>query len=206
MSYDAVLFDFDGVLVDSEPVHWRSWAEILKPFGVELDWETYQRVAVGVTDRKLSGVFAGMAAPALDPKVLRERFPAKRQIFLREMLRTPSIPAELIRMLDAVVNVKLAVVTSSYRSEVEPLLVAAGIRARFDAVIDFDDVAEHKPLPAPYLEAARRLGAARPLVVEDSAAGVESARAAGFDVIRVSSPSEVASAVREALENGRAPR
>ena len=81
------------------------------------------------------------------------------------------------------------------------ILNAAGIRPCFAALIASEDVAAHKPAPDPYLAAALRLGARRPLVVEDSDAGVESARAAGFDVIRVAGPDELADAVRTALAN-----
>jgi len=63
-------------------------------------------------------------------------------------------------------------------------------------------VTRHKPAPDAYLLAAKRVGAARPLVVEDSAAGIESARAAGFDFVRVGSPREVAAMVRLALKTG----
>ena len=51
--YDAILFDFDGVLADTEPLHCQCWAEILKPFGYELTWETFVREFVGVSDQDL---------------------------------------------------------------------------------------------------------------------------------------------------------
>ena len=51
--YEAVLFDFDGVLVDSEPVHHGVLAEILGPFGIELDWKTYSEHCIGITDRAM---------------------------------------------------------------------------------------------------------------------------------------------------------
>jgi beta-phosphoglucomutase len=202
VNYDAVLFDFDGVLVDSEPLHWRCWAEIVRPFGIDFDWETYQRVAVGVADREVMEYLAARARPPIEPRVLHEKFPLKRQMYLDLLLRGPILPDGLRELLHDLRFLKLAVVTSSYRSEVEPALVAAGIRDLFAAVIDSEDVAEHKPSPEPYLLAARRLGARRPIVVEDSPAGVSSARAAGFDVIRVTNPAEVAPALRAALASG----
>src|SRR5207249_12259483 len=94
----------------------------------------------------------------------------------------------------------VAVVTSSGRLEVEPVLDRAGIRRHLGALVFGEDVQRHKLAPDPYLLAAARLGAVRPLVVEDSIAGVASARAAGFDVVQVASPSEVAPMVRWKLQ------
>ena len=49
--FDSILFDFDGVLADTEPLHWATWAEVLKPLGVTLTWDYYSRHAVGIDDR-----------------------------------------------------------------------------------------------------------------------------------------------------------
>ncbi|MEO7653512.1 MAG: HAD hydrolase-like protein, partial [Bryobacteraceae bacterium] len=48
--FDSILFDFDGVLADTEPVHWSCWAEVLRPEGIELDWDTYVRHGIGLAD------------------------------------------------------------------------------------------------------------------------------------------------------------
>ncbi|HEX8986231.1 MAG TPA: HAD family phosphatase [Bryobacteraceae bacterium] len=199
MKYDSILFDFDGVLVDSEPVHWRAWAEVLRPHGIDLDWETYRRIAIGVSDPKLFELFGALAHPPVESKVVVDEFRTKQQIFLRLMRSDTGIAPGVAALVKSLQNYRLALVTSSFLSEVEPVLDAAGIRPCFAAVIASEDVAAHKPAPDPYLTAALRLGARRPLVVEDSDAGVESARAAGFDVIRVAGPDELADAVRTAL-------
>jgi HAD superfamily hydrolase (TIGR01509 family) len=82
---------------------------------------------------------------------------------------------------------------------VEPALVRARIRPCFELLITGEDVRNFKPSPEPYLLAAERLGARRPLVIEDSDAGVASGRAAGFEVLRVSAVENVAREVRERL-------
>ena len=94
---------------------------------------------------------------------------------------------------------KLAVVSSSAVSEIQPLLEAAGLRQHFDTVVGGDDVTRHKPAPEPYLLAASRLGAGAPLVVEDSEAGIASGRAAGFQVLPVRSPAEVPELLRRVV-------
>ena len=64
-AYDAVLFDFDGTLVDSEPVHFEAWAETLGPSGISLTWEGYKRNCVGISDTELLHYFASLASPPL---------------------------------------------------------------------------------------------------------------------------------------------
>jgi len=93
----------------------------------------------------------------------------------------------------------LAVVSSSYKSEVEPPLVRGGIRPCFKLLITGEDVRNFKPSPEPYLLAAERLGSRRPLVIEDSDAGFASGLAAGFEVLRVSAVENVGREVRERL-------
>jgi HAD superfamily hydrolase (TIGR01509 family) len=90
-------------------------------------------------------------------------------------------------------------VSSSNRTEVEPTLIRFGIRDYFGALVCGWEAPKLKPAPDPYLKAAELLGVTRALVVEDSAAGEQSGRAAGFDVVRVANSSEVAAQVRAAL-------
>jgi len=93
----------------------------------------------------------------------------------------------------------MAVVSSSSRREVEPALVVGGIREFFDALVCGSEVPHLKPAPDPYLRAAELLGATHPLVVEDSAAGIASAQAAGFEYVRVPSTSEMTAVVRKKI-------
>ena len=88
---------------------------------------------------------------------------------------------------------------SSARNEVEPVLGRMGIRSCFVTCVFGEDVIRLKPYPEPYLTAASRLGVRRPLVIEDSGAGCASARAAGFEFVRVSAASAVAREVRAYL-------
>jgi len=92
------------------------------------------------------------------------------------------------------------VVSSSGRREVEPLLVAGGLRPYFATIVAGDDVERHKPAPEPYLTAARRLGVRRALVVEDSEPGEASGRAAGFDVLRIERADRLSEALADYLK------
>ena len=197
--YDSILFDFDGVLADTEPIHWACWAETLAPLKIELSWEIYRANCIGVADRNMLVFLASLAANEVDPETLRPQYTTKKALFQQRIQDANPCPAATVDLIRSLTDYRLAVVTSSGRLEVEPMLERAGIRQHLGAVVFGEDVTRLKPDPEPYLLAAARLKAARPLVVEDSAAGVVSARAAGFDVIQVTVAAEVAPLLLEYL-------
>lgn len=198
---DAILFDFDGVLADTEPVHCACWAEVLAPLGVTLTWEYYRDHCIGVDDREVMRELAAAARPPLDWQILFAQYPVKKRLFRERTLKSPPFDAALDAFLGELHSeYKLAVVSSSARAEIEPLLVAGGLRKHFDTVVTGEDVTRHKPDPEPYLEAARRLGAGTALVVEDSAAGQASGHAAGFEVLSVTHTADVPALVRSRLD------
>jgi len=187
------LFDFDGVLADTEPVHHRAWNQTLEPLGIQLDWADYQTNFVGVADE----VALRQRLQLRDQDGLVSR---KQALFRQGLAEAEPILPDTIALLQELRNVyKLAVVSSSYLSEVEPALIRAGIRPCFQFLITGEDVQNFKPSPEPYLLAAKRLGARRPLVIEDSEAGVASGLAAGFEVLRVTAVRNVGREVRERL-------
>lgn len=198
--YDAILFDFDGVLVDSEPVHHAVWQEVLAPHGITLSWDEYQRRCIGVSDREMIRELCGIAGRPDQFDSLWKEYPRKRAILRERMLAAPPAFADSIALVhELAASLPLAVVTSSARNEVEPVLERMGILKRFQTCVFGEDVRRLKPDPEPYLTAAARLNVIRPLVVEDSGAGCASGNAAGFEVIRVSSASTVAAELRQVL-------
>lgn len=199
MRYDAILFDFDGVLADTEPLHYQCWREIIAPFGIDLAWETYSAAFIGIPDNLMLAEFCKQACPPVELQTLIDRYPVKRQRFRELILRELPFFPNCREFLDSLRANRLAVVTSSGRTEIEPALERAGLLDCFETLVYGGDVRDQKPAPEPYLLAANRLKAKCPLVIEDSEAGVQSARAAGFDVIRVKSPAEVPAAVQMQL-------
>jgi beta-phosphoglucomutase len=197
--FDAILFDFDGVLIDSEPVHWACWADVLAGVGVALSWDYYRDNCIGIDDREMLRMMAGASQPARDWRELWELYPAKKKLFRERMESAPPFAAGLRELLDELApEHKLAVVSSSSCTEIEPLLESAGLRRFFGTVVGGDSVerGRHKPAPDPYLLAAGRLAARLPLVVEDSEPGVASGRAAGFEVLRVPTAAAMPALVR----------
>jgi HAD superfamily hydrolase (TIGR01509 family) len=199
-AFDSILFDFDGVLLDSEPVHCACWAAVLAPLGVHLTWEFYGAACIGIDDREMLRMLAAQADPPLDWDRLWAEYPAKKQLFQDRMAANPAFHPDMDALLSELhEGRKLAVVSSSGISEIVPLLVAGNLRHHFDTVVGGNQVRRQKPDPEPYLLAASRLGVHMPLVVEDSEAGIASGRAAGFEVLQVRSPAEVPELVRRVV-------
>jgi beta-phosphoglucomutase len=200
LSWDALLFDFDGVLADTEPIHFSCWSELLAPFGIYFDWEFYQRNCVGISDRQMVQRFAAERKPPLPWEEIYPHYQRKQAIFRDRLLAEPPFLEETLRLVrELTVQYKMAVVSSSGRTEVEPPIERAGVRDCFQVLICGKEVANLKPAPDPYLKAAELLGARKPLVIEDSDAGVASGKAAGFEVLRVSRPDRVAQELRALL-------
>lgn len=181
------------MLADTERVHHRAWNQTLEPLGIQLDWPAYQKNFVGVADEVALRERLGLS----DQEGLVAR---KQALFRRGLEESQPFLADTLRLLEEIHSFyTLAVVSSSYKSEVEPPLIRGGIRPCFQLLITGEDVQHFKPSPEPYLLAAERLGARRPLVIEDSDAGVASGLAAGFEVLRVNSVESVGREVRERL-------
>jgi HAD superfamily hydrolase (TIGR01509 family) len=190
--FDAILFDFDGVLADTEPFHCACWAELLRPFGIALEWDYYRAHGQGVDDKEMLRALAARVHPPADWRPLFAEYPRKRELLRQRLSAHPPFDPALGAFLASLHGTyKLAVVTSSSRGEIDPLLAAGGLLGHFDVLIGSEDVAHRKPDPEPYRKAAELLGARTPLVVEDSATGLASARAAGFAALAVASPGEM---------------
>lgn len=195
--FDAILFDFDGVLLDSEPVHWACWREVLLPLGVSLEWEFYRDHCIGIDDRLMLQMMSG---DARDWRELWAQYPSKKELFRTRMMAAPPFPEGRAALLEELRPAyRLAVVSSSSCAEIEPLLERAGLREYFGTIVGAESVTNYKPAPEPYLVAAERLAVRSPLVLEDSQAGIASGRAAGFEVAHIPHPSEMERVLREAL-------
>lgn len=195
----AVLFDFDGTLVDSEPLHYDCWMQAVRPFGGGMEWAEYGNRLTGRTDHEAARILLAEAGHEPTEVLVREAMEAKRRAFnsrFRDELFIDHTTKEW--MIQASTYLTLAVVSSSLRSEVQPLLEQEKILRYLAVVVCGDDVKRHKPDPEPYRLAFERISkTAGPiqvencLAVEDSAAGVKSAQVAGMRVCKVAQPSEV---------------
>lgn len=191
--YDAVLFDFDGVLVDSEPLHFRSLRDSLAPEGIALSQADYLALYLAYDDREAVRLALEGHGQVPDRERVEALARRKADLFDAQLEAVPVFPGarELVAALQQA-GLPLAIASGALRAEIEAILAAAGLRSAFAAVVGADDVACTKPHPEPYLEAARRLRARLPdleprhcLAIEDSPPGILSARGAGMTVVGV---------------------
>jgi len=172
----------------------------MEPFGIQLDWGFYQKQCVGVSDRDFVERLAAERVPPVPFDDIFSKYPYKKELFRARIIENlPFLDATRALIRDLSEQYPLAVVSSSGRTEIEPALEAAGLRPFFHSLVCGKEVPHLKPAPDPYLRAAELLGASNPLVVEDSESGVRSGLAAGFEVLRVSSPKAMADEVRAKL-------
>ena len=181
MPYDALLFDLDGTLIDTETVALRTGMAAFAAMGHPVDRAFMQRL-VGV-DLPTAAEIIGAAHPTLDQKGLQTHWHGAFSAAIDESL--PLKPGAL--NLLAARHRPMALVTSSGQAEAHHKLRVTGLAVHFDTVVTLADVTRPKPSPAPYLLAAQRLGVepARCLVFEDSEAGAEAAHRAGCTVVQV---------------------
>ena len=197
--YEAILFDFDGVLVDSEPVHHLCWQELLTPYGIDLNWRLYSEHCIGIADRAMLAFLCGLATPPVEFDTLHAEYPRKKELFRNRMsaIGVADDVKALLRELRP--RYKLAVVSSSNIREISAVLDTAGLSPMFDTIVHGGDVPRHKPAPDPYLLAMDRLQVKTAIAVEDSKAGIASARAAGLPVVEIAAATDLGRLLRAAL-------
>lgn len=183
--FDAYLFDCDGTLVDSMPLHHRAWRQSLRDGGATFDfhWDLFlSRAGMGLleTVEALNAQFGTQ----LDPSWVVAR---QRELF-RVGIPTVAPVRVVVEAARAALGRKgMAVCSGGEGVIVRAELAAIGVASWFETVICREDVARGKPAPDGFLECAARLGVnpSRCLVFEDGILGIEAARAAGMQVVVV---------------------
>jgi HAD superfamily hydrolase (TIGR01509 family) len=195
---EALVFDYDGVIADTEPLHWKSWAALLSRYGIQLGWEEYCRIGQGVSDAKLIEQFGAQMRPP-DAEELSRRNRERKQMVREWSLLESPIPRETIALFGTLGDYRVGLVTSSDKTDVEPVLRAAQVYDKFDGMVFGGEPAAPKPSSAPYLLIAERLGVKTGIAFEDSEPGLASACAAGFTAVKIARPSDLARIVALSL-------
>lgn len=175
----ALVFDCDGTLVDTMPIHWKAWCKICKETGLVFHKTDFYTLA-GVPGKKIINVLAKQQGIKLDPYAIYDR---KRKYFLEGLTSVSAIQC-VVRIAEEAhrLGIPIAVASGSSRSQVQKALRLAGIEDLFDAVLGNEDYKEHKPKPDAFITAASRLGV-NPgdcWGFEDTDIGLEAIRQAGF--------------------------
>jgi len=188
---ESLVFDFDGVIADTEPLHWKAWATLLAPQGINLSWEDYCKFGRGIMDEEMIERLPQVASDSSLLLSLKQQIGSRKEMMRSWCIEQSPIGVPTVQMLKSLKSFRLALVTSSDRADVEPVLRAAGIDHCFQTLVFGEDTDRHKPDPAPYLLIRKRLGIETGMAFEDSDAGMESATKAGFTAVRVSHPCEL---------------
>lgn len=192
MALKAVIFDFDGVLVDSEPLHYRALRESLAKDGITISAEEYAREYLAYADRECIRIAFERHHVPRDPGRIEATAERKARIFDALLAQVPFFEGARELIGDLGRRMPLAIASGALTHEIERILEAGGLRAAFTTIVGADDVSRGKPHPEPYLTAMSRLRARVPdltpadcLVFEDSVAGIAAGLAAGMRVVGV---------------------
>lgn len=184
MIIKAVLLDLDGLLVDSEPLHWKAWQKVAEELGATLSEEEISRFT-GVGNIVVANFLKEKIETPLNAEDLIKKKVAKYMALLKNIKLMSGIRELLAKIKKN--HLRMAVVSGAPRSEAIPSLQYPGIFSYFDVIIAEEDVKNPKPAPDAYLLAAKKLNVLPKecIALEDSETGVASARAAGVYCIAV---------------------
>lgn len=193
----SIIFDCDGVLVDSEPLHFAAFRKALAADGAVMTEELYNEQYLALDDRGAFSKFYQAQGRPLSPEELKDFLEKKADIF-QQLVETEGIlpyPAVPEFVMAVSQRYPLAIASGARRHELEMVLEMAGIRPYFEAIISADDVEKGKPDPESFLKAVQSLNdsgkrttpikPAECAVIEDSIQGIDSAHAAGMKCIAV---------------------
>jgi beta-phosphoglucomutase len=214
----AVIFDFDGVVVDSEPLHHRAMIQALTPRGIDFSYGHYLERYLGFDDRESFQTILddhGLSTDATDPAVIADLVRTKGLLYLDLLARgIPLVPSTVDFLLHIIGSVPVAIASGATRQDIFPVLEQLDLTSRIPVLVTADDVERSKPDPATYRLAYEGLARRHPelgllpshcLAIEDSPQGIEAAKKAGLWVLALTTtqPSTLlteAHAIRSSLK------
>ncbi len=179
----ALIFDCDGTLADSMPLHWRAWDAVCKRNGIEFPEERFYKLG-GVPSQKILAMLKQEQGLSFDPAEISRQ---KEEAYLPLMAEVKLIEPVAAIAREHVGNLPMAVATGGRTKYIRPLLEGLGISDWFQAIVTSDDVKNHKPAPDTFLKAAALLGVPPEdcRAFEDTDLGMEAIRAAHMDAVDV---------------------
>ncbi len=191
----AVIFDFDGVITDSEILHLRAFNQSLAQYGIEITKNDYYTTYLGFNDNDCYRLLIEKGLLKMDEQQINNLMNQKKQIF-EQLAKTEGKMIEGVRDFLKVLeqnNIPMAICSGSLLTEVEMVLDEARLRHLFEVIISGEQVTKGKPDPEGFLLSLQRLNESREnpitanqcIVIEDSHWGLEAAKAAGMHTIAV---------------------
>ncbi|NLZ04620.1 MAG: HAD family phosphatase [Phycisphaerae bacterium] len=196
----AVIFDFDGVITDSEILHFRAFNTVLAGLGLELTKKEYYSTYLGLSDKDCYKALIAEGRLDIKPSQVAELIRKKTRIF-EELARTDGKVIEGVRpFLDLLASnaIPMAICSGALRAEIELILEDSGLRDFFKAIVSAEQVKRGKPHPDGFLLTLKKLNqrlraplpAKQCVVIEDSHWGLQAARAAGMHTVAVTNTYE----------------
>lgn len=191
----AVIFDFDGVITDSEILHFRAFNQVLAPLGIVITQKEYYKDYLGLSDRDLFNLLIGTGRLKLDVSSLEDLIKQKNRIF-EKLAKTEGKIIEGVRNFLETLrqnNILIAICSGALLAEIELILEEAGLRPFFDVIVSAEYVRKGKPDPEGFILTLKRLNegtseAILPgqcVVIEDSHWGLKAAAAAGMHTLAI---------------------
>lgn len=183
MHIEALIFDCDGTLADTMPLHWRAWQVIVKRYQLTFPEDRFYALG-GVPSREILKMLSKEQGLAFDPLSVAGE---KEAEYLPLIAQVEPINTVVGIARENFGKIPMAVASGGTRVVIEQVLEHLGIRQLFSAVVTSEDVLNQKPAPDIFLEAARRIGS-RPekcRAYEDTDLGLEAIRAAGMEAVDV---------------------
>lgn len=191
----AIIFDFDGVIADTEPLHFAALQRVLADIGITLTETAYYADYLGFDDRGCFMAALQTNQRPITPQLLKDLMTRKATAYLAAVKqRLVIFPGVRELVHEAADRYRLAIASGALRPEIELILEEAGIRKQFRQITSAEDVSRGKPAPDPFLHALEGLNRAEGngalqakdcLVIEDSLPGIRAARSAGMKVLAV---------------------
>lgn len=191
----AILFDFDGVLVNSEPLHFFAFSEVLRSEGIPLTEAEYYQELIGFDDRGAFKHIFEKNKKVLDPKTFLRVMTRKKEQMLKQIYsrKYQALPGVELFVRSVWRNYPLAICSGALNEEVEMMLEGVALRDCFSVLVSAEDVTVGKPDPQGYLLTLKMLSEklkkglkpADCLIIEDAPAVIRSARTVGFPVLAV---------------------
>lgn len=198
----AIVFDFDGVIVDSEPAHFRAFAEAAKSIHYEFDYQHYLGAFVGFDDRDAFRAMLRDRGHPPDERQIAQLCRLKHAAFERLVGKAVSaIPGAVPLIQESHGQLPLAIASGATMLDIELILGGLNLRDRFQIIVSADHVGRSKPDPQTYVRAVEQLAARHGelalspcdcLAIEDTSIGIDSARAAGLLTLAVATTAPAA--------------
>ena len=197
----AVIFDFDGVIIDSEILHFRAFNETLAPLNISITEQDYYKDYLGLTDRDCFKAVNSKYKLKFDNSRLENLLEEKKRVF-RKLVKTSNRLMEGVRdflMMLKQNNIPMAICSGSLLAEIELILEANNLKSFFEAIVSADHVKRGKPYPDGFLLTLQKLNEKRTpaiqpgqcIVIEDSHWGLEAAQKAGMHTVAVTNSYDV---------------